>query len=59
MDGDEVGLLPMVEALGAPDQIVRMEQTIEEFERALSSVRTDEPWFLPDPVGEVVARWKN
>jgi hemerythrin-like domain-containing protein len=61
VDGDEMGLLPMVEALGAPDQIVRMEQTIEEFERALSSVRTDEPWFLPDDVGEVVARggWKN
>jgi hypothetical protein len=51
----------MVEALGAPDQIARMEQTIEEFERALSTVRTDEPWFLPDAVGEVVARggWKN
>jgi len=61
VDGDEMGLLPMVEALGAPDQIARMEQTIEEFERALSTVRTDEPWFLPDAVGEVVARggWKN
>src|SRR5580698_2887829 len=31
VDGDEMGLLPMVEALGAPDQIARMEQTIEEF----------------------------
>jgi hypothetical protein len=62
VDGDEMGLLPMVEALGAPDQNARMEQTIEEFERALSStVRTDEPWFLPDAAGEVVARggWKN
>ena len=56
VDGDEMGLLPMVEALGAPDQIVRIEQTIEEFERELSTAATDEPWFLPDAVGEVVAR---
>jgi hemerythrin-like domain-containing protein len=56
VDGDEMGLLPMVEALGAPDQIVRMEQTIEEFERELSTAAPDEPWFLPDAVGEVVAR---
>jgi Hemerythrin HHE cation binding domain len=61
VDGDEMGLLPMVEALGAPDQIVRIEQTIEEFERALATVRTDEPWFLPDVATEVVVRggWKN
>jgi hypothetical protein len=50
-----------VEALGAPDQIMRMEETIEEFERALATVRIDEPWFVPDTVSEVVARggWKN
>jgi hypothetical protein len=61
VDGDEMGLLPMVEALGAPEQIVHMEQTIEEFERALSTVRTDEPWFWPDTPKEIVARggWKN
>jgi hypothetical protein len=61
VDGDEMGLLPMVEALGAPEQILRMEQTIEEFERALSSVRIDEPWFMPDTASEIVAsgRWKN
>jgi hypothetical protein len=61
VDGDEMGLLPMVEALGAPDQIMRMEETIEEFERALATVRIDEPWFLPDTASEVVARggWKN
>ena len=56
VDGDEMGLLPMVEVLGAPDQIVRMEHTIEEFERTLATSRTDEPWFLPDAEREVVAR---
>jgi hypothetical protein len=56
VDGDEMGLLPMVEALGMPDQIVRMEQTIEEFERALSTARTDGPGFWPETAGEVVAR---
>jgi hemerythrin-like domain-containing protein len=56
VDGDEMGLLPMVEALAAPDEVVRMEQTIEEFERTLATVPTDEPWFLPDAAREVVAR---
>ena len=61
VDGDEMGLLPMVEALGAPDQIVRMEQTIQEFERALATVGSDEPWFLPDAGSELLVRggWKN
>ncbi len=51
----------MVEALGAPEQLVRMELTIEEFERALSKVKTDEPWFWPATPSEVVVRggWKN
>jgi Hemerythrin HHE cation binding domain len=56
VDGDEIGLLPMVESLGVPEQIVRMEQTIEEFERALSTSRTDGPGFWPETAGEVVAR---
>jgi hypothetical protein len=56
VDGDELGLLPMVEALAMPEQIVRMEQTIEEFERALSAARTDGPGFWPETAGEVVAR---
>jgi hypothetical protein len=56
VDGDEMGLLPMVEALGVPDQIVKMERTIEEFERAISTSRTDGPGFWPETAGEVVAR---
>jgi hypothetical protein len=56
VDGDEMGLLPMVEALSAPEQIVRMEQAIEEFESTLATVTADEPWFLPGAVDEVVAR---
>ncbi len=61
VDGDEMGLLPMVEALGAPEQILRMEQTIQEFERALATVGSDEPWFLPDAGSELLVRggWKN
>jgi hypothetical protein len=56
VDGDEMGLLPMVEAMGVPDQIVKMERTIEEFERALSTTRGDGPAFWPETAGEVVAR---
>ncbi len=56
VDGDEMGLLPMVEALGVPEQVFRMEQTIEEFERALSTARTDGPGFWPETAGEVVAQ---
>jgi hypothetical protein len=56
VDGDEVGLLPMIEAMGVPEQILRMELTIEEFERALSTSKSDGPGFWPETAGEVVAR---
>jgi hypothetical protein len=48
VDGDEIGLLPMIEAMGVPEQLLRMELTIEEFERALSTTRSDGPAFWPD-----------
>jgi hypothetical protein len=57
VDGDEVGLLPMVETLADPDQLARMGATIEEFERAMSSARTTGPGFFPESAGDVVARW--
>ena len=54
--GDESGLLPMVEALSSPDDLVRMGQTIEEFERALATSRNAGPGFWPETAGDVVAR---
>ena len=54
--GDESGLLPMVEALSSPDDLLRMGQTIEEFERALATSRTAGPGFWPETAGDVVAR---
>jgi hypothetical protein len=56
VDGDEVGLLPMIETLGDPDQLLRMGETIEDFERALSTSRSAGPGFWPETAGEVVAR---
>ena len=56
VDCDEGGLLPLVEALGVPDQIVRIEQTIEQFERALSRVRTEGLGFWPETARAIVAR---
>ena len=56
VDGAEMGLLPMVEQLGTPEQILHVEQTIQEFERALATSRTDGPGFWPETAGEVVAR---
>jgi uncharacterized membrane protein YccC len=51
VDGDEMGLLPMVDALAVPDQIARMEKTIEEFERALCTTRSEGPGFWRDTPG--------
>lgn len=56
VDGDEVGLLPMIEALGDTDQLARMGGTIEEFERALATSRTAGPSFWPETAADVVAR---
>ena len=56
VDGDEIGLLPMIETLSMPEQILRMEQTIEEFERALTTRATDGPAFWPETAGDVVVR---
>jgi hypothetical protein len=56
VDGDEVGLIPMVEALGDPAQLLRMGETLEDFERALAASRTDGPGFWPETAGDVVAR---
>lgn len=56
VDGDEVGLLPMIETLGDPEQLARMGGTIEEFERALATSRTSGPNFWPEGAGDVVAR---
>jgi Hemerythrin HHE cation binding domain len=54
--GDEVGLLPMVEALSSPEDLVRMGQTIEDFERALTTSRNAGPGFWPETAGDIVAR---
>jgi hypothetical protein len=54
--GDEVGLLPMVEALSSPEDLLRMGRTIEDFERALCTSRGAGPAFWPETAGEVVAR---
>jgi hemerythrin-like domain-containing protein len=56
VDGDEVGLLPMIETLGDPDQLSRMGCTVEEFERALATSRNAGPNFWPETAGDVVAR---
>jgi hypothetical protein len=56
VDGDEVGLLPMVETLGDPEQLARMTETIEEFERAMAASSHRGPGFWPETAGDVVAR---
>jgi hemerythrin-like domain-containing protein len=56
VEGDEVGLLPMVEALSSKEDLERMGQTMEEFERALCASRGAGPGLWPDAAGEVVAR---
>jgi hypothetical protein len=56
VDSDEMSIMPMVEALGDPDQLVRIGQTIEEFERAMASCRHEGPGFWPDTAGDVVAK---
>jgi hypothetical protein len=54
--GDETGLMPMVEALSSADDLVRMGQMIEDFERGLVSSRGSGPGFWPETAGDVVAR---
>lgn len=56
VSGDEVGLLPMVEALSSPEDLLRMGRTLEDFERALSTSRGVGPGFWPETAGDVVAR---
>lgn len=53
---DEVGLLPMIEALSSPEDLLRMGQTIEDFERSLTTSRNAGPGFWPETAGDVVAR---
>jgi hypothetical protein len=61
VDGDELGLLPMVEALGSPEQLARMGQTIEEFERTLATARPDRNGFWAEGPAAAIARpgWRN
>ncbi|HZU82555.1 MAG TPA: hemerythrin domain-containing protein [Polyangiaceae bacterium] len=49
VEGDEAGLMPMVEALGDPDDLARMAATMQEFERALAGSRDRPPYFWPEP----------
>jgi hypothetical protein len=56
VDCDETSVLPMVEVLGDPEQLVRIGQTIEEFERAMVSSHHEGPGFWPETAGDVVAR---
>jgi hemerythrin HHE cation binding domain-containing protein len=56
VSGDEVGLLPMVEALSSPEELARMGRTLEEFEHALAASRGAGPVFWPETAGDVVAR---
>ena len=56
VEGDEVGLMPMLETLADRDALVRMGGTMEEFERALVSSRGPGPGFWPETAGDVVAR---
>jgi hypothetical protein len=54
VDGDELGLLPMVEALGPPEQLFRMAQTLEDFECALASgQRAVRGGFWPEALSPV------
>jgi hypothetical protein len=43
VEGDELGLLPMIEAAGHADHLLRMGQAVEEFERALASQTRSAP----------------
>lgn len=56
VEADEAGLLPMIETLGDPAQLVRMGCTMEEFERTMAGTRTQGPSFFPESAGDVVAR---
>ena len=56
VEGDEVGLMPMLETLADRDALIRMGGTMEEFERALVSSRGPGPGFWPETAGDVVAR---
>jgi hypothetical protein len=58
VEGDEVGLLPMVESLSSPEDLARVGQTIEEFERALAASRGDETGFWP-AVDLDASGWSN
>ena len=60
VDGDELGLLPMVEALAPPEQLLRMGETIEEFERTLATARPDRAAFWPEAAAAAARNgWRN
>jgi hypothetical protein len=56
VDGDEVGLLPMIETLGDPDHLLRMGETIEDFERAISTSRVAGSGLWPEEVEQTLSR---
>jgi hypothetical protein len=53
---DETGLMPMVEALSSAEDLARMGQMVDDFERSLVSSRRDGPGFWPETAGDIVAR---
>jgi hypothetical protein len=56
VEGDEMGLMPMVEAMSSPEDLVRMGETLEDFEHALASSRGPGVVFWPETAGDLVAR---
>lgn len=57
VDGDEIGILPMIEAIAAPEHLSRLGEMLEDFERTIAASRGGEvPAFWPESAGDVVAR---
>jgi hypothetical protein len=54
--GDELSLLPMIDALGEPSHLARMGAMIEEFERAMAVPRSPGPGFFPETSADLVVR---
>jgi hypothetical protein len=54
VDGDEIGLLPLLELVGPPAQMLRISHTIRDFERALVESRQDGACAWPAISREVV-----
>jgi hypothetical protein len=56
VDSDEVGLLPILEAVGDPEHLARMGVAIEEFERAISAAHHEGIGLWPEGVEGVSGR---